>query len=72
VLLARPIAGLSTSFGPFEYFTLVLMALVFIATIGGNSRSKSLFSGFLGILLSMPGIAATTGQASLATPLASP
>jgi len=65
ILLARPIAGFATNFGPFEYFTLVLMALVLIATIGGASRTRSLFSGFLGILLSMPGIAAATGQTRL-------
>lgn len=65
VLLSRPIATLSTKFGPFEYFTLVLMALALIATIGGKSLPKSLFSGFLGILLSMPGISAATGQSRL-------
>lgn len=65
VLLARPIATLSTSFGPFEYFSLVMMALVLIATVGGESLPKSLLSGFLGILLSMPGIAAATGQTRL-------
>jgi putative tricarboxylic transport membrane protein len=65
VMLARPIAMLSTKFGPFEYFALVLMALVLIASIGGKSIPRSLFSGFLGILLSMPGIAAATGEARL-------
>jgi putative tricarboxylic transport membrane protein len=65
ILLAKPIAKLSLNFGPWEYFTLVLMALVLIATIGGKSLSKSLFAGFLGILLSMPGIAAATGQTRL-------
>lgn len=65
VLLARPIAVLSTKFGPFEYFSLVLMALVLIASIGGKSIPRSLFSGFLGILLSMPGIAAATGETRL-------
>ena len=65
VLLARPIADLSTSFGPFEYFSLVMMALVLIASIGGESLLRSLFAGMLGILLSMPGIAAATGQTRL-------
>lgn len=65
IMLAKPIAKLSLNFGPWEYFTLVLMALVLIATIGGKSLSKSLFAGFLGILLSMPGIAAATGQTRL-------
>ena len=62
VMLTEPIARLSSKFGYFEYFSLVLMALVLIATIGGNSLSKSLFSGFFGILLSMPGIVAATGD----------
>lgn len=65
VLLTSPIAKLSSKFGFFEYFSLVMMALVLIATIGGKSLSKSLFSGFLGIFLAMPGINAATGQARL-------
>jgi putative tricarboxylic transport membrane protein len=65
VLLTSPIARLSSKFGFFEYFSLVMMALVLIATIGGKSLSRSLFSGFLGILLAMPGINAATGQARL-------
>ena len=50
VLLTSPIARLSSKFGFFEYFSLVMMALVLIATIGGKSLSRSLFSGFLGHL----------------------
>jgi len=65
VLLTSPIAKLSSKFGFFEYFSLVMMALVLIATIGGKSLSKSLFSGFLGIFLAIPGINAATGQAQL-------
>jgi putative tricarboxylic transport membrane protein len=65
VLLTSPIARLSSKFGFFEYFSLVMMALVLIATIGGNSLTRSLFSGFLGILLAMPGINAATGQTRL-------
>jgi putative tricarboxylic transport membrane protein len=64
-LLAKPIAGYSKEFGPFDYFSLVMMALVLIATIGGKSLSRSLFSGFLGILFAMPGIAIATGQSRL-------
>ncbi len=65
VLLSKPVAELSTKFGPFEYFSLVVMALVLIASIGGDSLSKALFSGALGILVSMPGIPAATGQPRL-------
>lgn len=64
-LLAQPIADLSKQFGPFDYFSLVMMALVMIATIGGKSIVRSLFSGFLGILFAMPGIAAATGKTRL-------
>lgn len=65
VLLTDPIARLSSKFGYFEYFSLVMMALVLIATIGGKSLPRSLFSGFLGIFLSMPGINAATGETRL-------
>lgn len=64
-LLARPIAMYSKEFGPFDYFSLVMMALVLIATIGGKSISRSLLSGFLGILFAMPGITSATGQTRL-------
>ena len=65
VLLTDPIARLSSRFGYFEYFSLVMMALVLIASIGGKSLPRSLFSGFLGIFLSMPGINAATGETRL-------
>ncbi|MDF1810693.1 MAG: tripartite tricarboxylate transporter permease [Verrucomicrobiales bacterium] len=65
VLLTQPVARLSVKFGYFEYFSLVMMALVLIATIGGSSLPKALFAGFLGILCSMPGISRATGEARL-------
>ena len=64
VLLARPIASIASKLGPFEYFSLVLMALVLIATLGGRLL-PALFAGGLGIFASMPGIAGATGQARL-------
>lgn len=65
VLLTSPIAKLSSQFGFFEYFSLVMMALVLIATVGGASLPRALFSGFLGIFLAMPGINSATGHARL-------
>ena len=62
VLLAKPMADWSVAFGPFEFFALVLMALVLIASVGGPSLSKGLLSGFLGILATMPGASPGTGQ----------
>lgn len=62
ILLAEPLSKYATHLGPFEFFSLVLMALVLIASVGGKSISRSLFSGFLGILFAMPGIVAATGD----------
>jgi len=62
ISLSRPMADLSTKFGPFEFFSLVMMALVLIASVGGASISRSLFSGLLGILCAMPGVAEATGE----------
>lgn len=62
ILLAEPLSKYATHLGPFEFFSLVLMALVLIASVGGKSISRSLFSGFLGIFFAMPGIVAATGE----------
>lgn len=60
--LAGPIAVISRSFGPFDYFSLVMMAMVLIASVGGQSLIRSLLAGSIGILLSVPGISPATGQ----------
>ena len=65
ISLSKPMAELSTKFGPFEFFSLVMMALVLIASVGGKSLSASLFSGLLGILCAMPGVAEATGEVRL-------
>lgn len=65
MLLSKPIAIWSANFGPFEFFSLVMMALVLISSIGGKSQLRALFAGFLGILAAMPGIATSTGEARL-------
>jgi putative tricarboxylic transport membrane protein len=62
ILLSKPIASISTKLGPFEFFTLVLLALVLIASIGGKSMSKAFFAAFLGILTTMPGMDLSTGE----------
>jgi putative tricarboxylic transport membrane protein len=62
IALSKPMADLSTKFGPFEFFSLVMMALVLIASVGGKSISASLFSGLLGILCAMPGVSEATGE----------
>ncbi|HET6520210.1 MAG TPA: tripartite tricarboxylate transporter permease, partial [Geminicoccaceae bacterium] len=62
VSLAQPLSLLATRFGPFEYFSLILMALVLIATVSQGSMVKGLLSGFLGMLVSMPGVDPSSGM----------
>lgn len=61
ISLAAPIAHYSTRLGPFDFFSLVLMALVLIASVGGKSMSRSFLSACFGILASLPGIDQATG-----------
>ena len=63
ISLAAPMAQLSLKFGPFEFFSLVMVAMVLIATVGGRSAVLGLFAGFLGILAAMPGASPATGVA---------
>ncbi len=65
LLISRPAANWSTQLGPFEFFSLVLMALVLIASVSGPSLSKGLLSGMLGILIAMPGASPATGEVRL-------
>ena len=65
MLIAPVLVELSLFFGPPEYFSLMLLALVLVATIGGASLTKSLFSTFLGITIAMIGIDMQTGTARL-------
>lgn len=62
ILLASPIAILSTKLGPFEFFSLVMMALVLIASVSGKSLARGIFSGLLGIMATLPGMSPATGQ----------
>ncbi len=63
--LAEPLSIIATRFGPFEYFTLILMAMVLIASVSEGSMVKGLISGLLGMLVSMPGVDPATGQPRL-------
>ncbi|MEE2989196.1 MAG: tripartite tricarboxylate transporter permease [Planctomycetota bacterium] len=61
LLLARPISRVATQLGSFDYFALVIMALVLIASVSGKSLWKGIFSGLLGILVTIPGESPATG-----------
>ncbi len=56
LFLSPLLADIALEFGPFEIFSMVLMALVLIASLGQESFIKGLVSGFLGMLVATPGI----------------
>ncbi len=64
-VLSPPLANLALSFGPWEYFTLVLMALVMLASLSQGSMVKGLIAACLGMLFAMPGIDPSIGQLRL-------
>lgn len=64
-LLSPPLSRWATTFGPWEYFTMTLMAVVLIASLSQGSMMKGLLSGVLGMLVAMPGLNPADGQLRL-------
>lgn len=62
VLLTKPLADIAVRFTPFDYFALVLTALVLISSVSGKSMVKGLLAGMLGVLLAFPGMDDNTGR----------
>lgn len=58
-VLARPMAELATKLSAFDIFSMVVVALVLIASVSGKSLAAGLFSGFLGMLARIPGTGPT-------------
>lgn len=65
ISLSPTLADWAVTFGPWEYFTMVMMALVLIASLTQGSMIKGLLSGVLGMLASMPGVDPSTGMLRL-------
>ena len=65
VLLSPPLSIWALTFGPWEYFSMVLMALVLIASIAQGSMIKGLLAGTLGVISALPGLSASDGQLRL-------
>lgn len=65
VLLAIPLAAAAVHFGPWEFFALVLLALVLISAVGEGSVIRALLSGLLGVLLALPGEDPSVGMPRL-------
>jgi putative tricarboxylic transport membrane protein len=65
VLLAKPLADIAVLLGPFDYFGLVMMAMVLIASVSSGSLIKGLIAGFFGMLIVLPGVDPAAGDLRL-------
>ncbi|MHA3976889.1 tripartite tricarboxylate transporter permease [Halovulum sp. GXIMD14794] len=63
--MSPALAKFALQFGPWEYFTLVLMALVMLAVLAQGSLVKGLLAAALGMAFALPGIDSSIGQARL-------
>lgn len=63
--MSPSLAEFALQFGPWEYFTLVLMALVMLAVLAQGSLAKGLLAAALGMAFALPGIDSSIGQARL-------
>jgi len=61
-LAAPPLAAVALSFGPADYFSLVVLGLIAAAGLGHGSVAKSVAMVALGLLLGIVGIDITTGM----------
>lgn len=64
-LLSRPLAEWAVRFGPFEIFSLVLMAMILIVSVSRGSMLLGLISALLGMLAAMFGTDQASGQLRL-------
>jgi putative tricarboxylic transport membrane protein len=64
-ILSPPLAKLALTFGPWEYFTMVLMALVMLASLSQGSLIKGLIAACLGMMVHLPGVDPSIGQMRL-------
>lgn len=55
-VMAPPLAAFALSFGPPEYFALLLMGLTAVTFLAGKSMVKALMMGIFGLMLSVVGI----------------
>lgn len=61
--LAPLLSKVAVSFGPPEYFALMLLGLTAIASLSDGSTIKALISGVIGLMIATVGIDAQTGTA---------
>ncbi len=61
IFISPPLANLALKMGPFEYFSLIMMALVMIATLIKGSTVKGLLVAIIGLLFATVGMAPLGG-----------
>lgn len=61
MLLAPTLAGMALAFGPPEYFALVVLGLLSLALVGGDTV-KGLMAGFAGLMLATIGVDPQVGS----------
>lgn len=65
VTLTKPLSVWATQFSAFNYFSLILMALVLIAVITDGSFIKGISAALMGAILAIPGIDPSSGTPRL-------
>lgn len=63
VLLAEPLSNVALSFGPAEYFSLMLLGLCAVSGLAGKSMTKALIMTVFGLLLATIGMDNVSGIA---------
>jgi putative tricarboxylic transport membrane protein len=63
--LSPSLARFALQFGPWEYFGLVMMALVMLAVLAQGTLVRGLLAAALGMAFALPGIDSSIGQARL-------
>jgi len=62
ILFTPILAGWALKFGPWEMFSLMFFGMTAIASVAGDSLTKGLFTGFLGLLFACVGMDPVMGQ----------
>ena len=62
ILFTPLLAGWALKFGPWEMFSLMFFGMTAIASVAGDSLTKGLFMGFLGLLFACVGMDPVLGQ----------
>ncbi|MBB1255676.1 tripartite tricarboxylate transporter permease [Streptomyces alkaliterrae] len=60
MLVAPSLSALTVSFGPAEYFALMVLGLTAVVTLSGNNLTKGLISGTVGVMIALVGIDSQT------------